>query len=121
MQFSTALDRTLKQYKISLTWLAEQSGVSRQMISSFVNGHQRVYSDSLEKIVSSLPLDAREFFFQQFGFSATDWSSVLEDMDSVEHWNALVDELDSAKLAQLMIAIGNRLQRASFSEHLMSA
>lgn len=63
MKFSEAIDRTLDTYSISAKWLSEQSGVSQQMISQFRKGKQRVYSDSLEAIITALPFDAKQYLF----------------------------------------------------------
>ncbi len=63
MKFSEAIDRTLDTYSISAKWLSEQSGVSQQMISQFRKGKQRVYSDSLEVIITALPFDAKQYLF----------------------------------------------------------
>ena len=62
MNFAQALDSTLDEYGISGKWLSERSGVSQQMISGFRKGNQRVYSDSLEKIVATLPIEAKAIF-----------------------------------------------------------
>ncbi|MBE9216726.1 hypothetical protein IQ247_29420 [Plectonema cf. radiosum LEGE 06105] len=59
MNFSKALDITLDKYGISAKWLSEQTGVSQQMISGFRRGNQRIYSDSLERILAGLPVEAR--------------------------------------------------------------
>ncbi|MEM7555208.1 MAG: helix-turn-helix domain-containing protein [Cyanobacteria bacterium P01_A01_bin.84] len=59
MNFSKALDITLDEHGISAKWLSEQTGVSQQMISGFRRGNQRIYSDSLERILAGLPTEAR--------------------------------------------------------------
>ena len=63
MKFSEALDKTLDDYGIAAKWLSEQSGVSMQMISNYRNGKQRVYSDSLEAMISALPTQARRYLY----------------------------------------------------------
>lgn len=97
MQFSQALDRTLNEYGIKAKWLAERSGVSPQMISDFRNGKQRIYSDSLEKMLASLPTEAREFFFRQLGSSP---SSI----------QARIAEMSNDELSILLLAIADKLQ-----------
>lgn len=59
MNFSKALDITLDEHGISAKWLSEKTGVSQQMISGFRRGNQRIYSDSLERILAGLPIEAR--------------------------------------------------------------
>jgi len=63
MKFSEALDKTLDDYGIAAKWLSEQSGVSMQMISNYRNGKQRVYSDSLEAMISALPTQPRRYLY----------------------------------------------------------
>jgi transcriptional regulator with XRE-family HTH domain len=65
MNFSQALDKTLDKFGISAKWLSQKTGVSQQMISGFRRGNQRIYSDSLEKILAGLPTDARNYLLCQ--------------------------------------------------------
>lgn len=65
MNFSQALDTTLDKFGISAKWLSEKTGVSQQMISGFRRGSQRIYSDSLEKILAGLPTDAKNYLLCQ--------------------------------------------------------
>lgn len=65
MNFSQALDITLDKFGISAKWLSEKTGVSQQMISGFRRGNQRIYSDSLEKILAGLPTDAKNYLLCQ--------------------------------------------------------
>jgi|UPI0002DCC957 transcriptional regulator with XRE-family HTH domain len=67
MNFSQALDRTLEKYGISAKWLSEQTGVSQQMISGFRRGQQRIYSDSLERLLAGLPSEAKNYLLCQLG------------------------------------------------------
>ncbi len=67
MNLSQALDKTLDKYEISAKWLSDQTGVSPQMISGFRRGHQRIYSDSLERILAGLPDEARSYLLCQLG------------------------------------------------------
>jgi transcriptional regulator with XRE-family HTH domain len=97
MHFSQALDRTLNEYGIKAKWLAERSGVSPQMISDFRNGKQRIYSDSLEKMLASLPAEAREYFFRQLGSSPATIETRIAEMNNVE-------------LSTLLLAIADKLQ-----------
>ncbi|WP_190554277.1 helix-turn-helix transcriptional regulator [Trichocoleus sp. FACHB-591] len=97
MNFSQALDRTLEEFGISAKWLAERAGVSQQMISQFRNGQQRVYNDSLEKMLAHLPSEAKQYFFSQLGAS----SSGLE---------AAIEEMDNDQLSHLLLAIAGKLK-----------
>jgi len=107
MQIFQALDRTIEECGISATWLAERSGVSQRMISQFRHGKQRIYSDSLEKIMESLPTDARAHFFQLLGSPPSSLRASIEVMDNVE-------------LAFLLSAIAEKLQKGK-AQQLVSA
>jgi transcriptional regulator with XRE-family HTH domain len=63
--FCKALNGTMKIYGIRGIWIAEQSGLSHQSISAFLNGRSQIKADSLERIIEILPPDAQEHFFQQ--------------------------------------------------------
>ncbi len=63
MKFYEALNQTLGDCGVSARWLSEKSGVSEEMISRYRRGKQRVYSDSLEAMISALPSEAKRYFF----------------------------------------------------------
>ncbi|MBD1836657.1 helix-turn-helix transcriptional regulator [Coleofasciculus sp. FACHB-501] len=97
MNFSNALDKTLDRYGISAKWLSEQSGVSQQMISGFRNGKQRIYSDSLEKLLAALPNEVKDYFFGLMG------SANLE---------AAIASMDDAEVSDLLILVAKRFNKA---------
>lgn len=97
MKFCEALDRSLNDYGISAKWLSEQSGVSMQMISQFRRGKQRVYSDSLEAMISALPLEARCRFY----------SLMNDNNDRI----LTVSSLNESELADLMDEIAKVLRK----------
>jgi transcriptional regulator with XRE-family HTH domain len=107
MQIYEALNRTLEECGISATWLADRSGVSQRMVSQFRHGKQRIYTDSLEKIIESLPPDARTHFFQLLGASPVSLRSSIALMDDAE-------------LAFLLSAIAEKLQKGK-NQQLLSA
>ena len=93
MNFSNALDKTLDKYGIAGKWLSSESGVSERMISNFRNGKQRVWSDSLERIISALPIDSRQYFFAQF----------LDSPIPVQHHlEYMVSTMDLMEVSQIM-------------------
>ncbi|MBW4591202.1 helix-turn-helix domain-containing protein [Aetokthonos hydrillicola Thurmond2011] len=65
VNFCKALSETMKTYGIKGTWVAEKAGLTNQTISNFLVGKTQIKSESLEKIISALPPDARDYFFQQ--------------------------------------------------------
>jgi transcriptional regulator with XRE-family HTH domain len=109
MNFSLALDQTIRDCGIQVKWLAARAGVSQQMISSFRNGKQRIMNDSLESIIAALPIEARQYFFKQLGILHTgDLLTAIEGMN---------DE----QLARLLNAIASKLQPTKASQELISA
>ncbi len=101
MNFSKAFDKTLDRFSISGKWLSEQSGVSQQMISGFRRGQQRIYSDSMEKLVRALPLEAQQYFFEcLLGMSLVAKPPDLEQV---------VEEATSVQIGHLLKAIGSKM------------
>ena len=92
MKFSQALDQTLEAYGISAKWLAEQSGVSMQMISQYRNGKQRVYSDSLEAMIDALPKEMRRYFFSLMSGESIPTISSMSEAELAD----LMDEIAKA-------------------------
>ncbi len=101
MNFSKSFDQTLRRFGISGKWLAEQSGVSPQMISGFRRGQQRIYTDSLEKVISALPSDARQYFYESIlGRNLAGREPNLEE---------LIEEMGAIQLATLLNAVAARI------------
>ncbi len=101
MNFSQAFDKTLNHFGISGKWLSEQSGVSQQMISGFRRNQQRIYSDSMERLIQALPLEAQQYFFESLlGMSLRALPPNLEQV---------VEEATSVQLGYLLKAIGSRM------------
>lgn len=123
MNFAQALDQTLEEFGISGKWLSERSGVSQQMISGFRKGNQRVYSDSLEKIIATLPSDARQHFFGLLGNRGTEQGSTSSSFASGVDLNSVVERLDKRQLAGLLCAIADRIenQNSALAKELLSA
>lgn len=101
MNFSKAFDRTLNHFGISGKWLSEQSGVSQQMISGFRRGQQRIYSDSLEKLLQALPFEAQQYFFE----SLLGISLVAQPPD----FEQVVEEATSVQIGHLLKVIGSKM------------
>lgn len=105
LKLSKAFDQTLKDFGITAKWLSEQSGVSEKLISLFRNDRQRVYSDSLEKLLEALPAEARRYFFELvcgYGvYSCRAEKSILD----------LVEDMNPIELAELLNAVADKLTR----------
>ncbi|MEM7552605.1 MAG: hypothetical protein AAF378_00625 [Cyanobacteria bacterium P01_A01_bin.84] len=95
MNFSKALDITVDEHCISAKWLSEKTGVSQQMFSGFRRGNQRIYSDSLVRILAGLPAEARN-----------DLLSKLCKVDtSLRELRSLVMEASPQEKAELLNAL----------------
>jgi len=97
VNFSEALDKALERYGISAKWLSEQSGVSQQMISQFRNGKQRIYSDSLEKLLAALPNEVKDYFF---------------GLMSSGNLEAAIASMTDAEVSDLLILLAKRFNKA---------
>lgn len=101
MNLSKAFDKTLNHFGISGKWLSEQSGVSQQMISGFRRNQQRIYSDSMERLIRALPREAQQYFFESLlGMSLVAQTPDLEQV---------VEEASSVQLGYLLKAIGSKM------------
>lgn len=100
MNFNKAFDITLKKFEISAKDLAEQSGVTPQSISEFRREKKTIQTDSLQKLLEFLPIEAKMYFF----------SSLLGEGISAEH---LVAGMDSNQMSDVMMAIANKMKSNS--------
>lgn len=98
MKFFEALDKTLDDYGISGKYLSEQSRVSIQMISNYRNGKQRVYSDSLEAMISALPIQARQYLY-----------GLVSNDRAVLTLETMIDTASEEELEAAMIQIVRRI------------
>lgn len=119
MKFYEALDKTLEYYGITAKWLSEQSGVSQQMISQFRKGKQRVYSDSLEAMISSLPLEPQRYLFSLFlgdrvpvffGMDETELAEIMDDIAEIIRKKTVLRSQSQVSGPQL--AAGNWFDRS---------
>ena len=108
MELSKAFDKTLKDFELSARWLSENSGVSEKMISQFRNSRQRIYSDTLEKLLVALPLEARLRFL----------SLVLGVEITPEK---MVSGMKETELSSLLFAIADKLHPKQRKESVMPA
>lgn len=63
MNFNKALDLTLKEFRLSAKAISEASGVSEGSLSRFRRGERDIHAANLERIVSALPPEAKQFFY----------------------------------------------------------
>lgn len=109
MKISQAFDQTLKNFGISAKELSERSGVSEKMISLFRNDKQRIYSDSLEKLVNSLPLEAKLFFLAQLSDGKLAVLDKLTEAELIEvEWRSLISSATLADIEIILRALADR-------------
>ena len=90
MKISQAFNKTLKNFGINARRLSEQSGVSEKMISLFRNDRQRIYSDSFEKLLDALPLEARLYFLIQLSGEKLAALDQLSEAEIKTGWKSLI-------------------------------
>ncbi len=109
MKISQAFDKTLKKFGINARLLSEHSGVSEKMISLFRNEKQRIYSDSFEKLLEALPLEARLYFLVQL---SEDRLAVLDQLSEADHikaeWKSLIFSASLADIETILRALADR-------------
>ena len=103
MDFSKAFDKTLEKHGITGKWLKEASGVSEQMISNFRNGKKQVWTDSLERMIEALPIEAQQYFFESL-LSVNQGSERLHP-----NLEQTIEEMETGALASVLSAIADRL------------
>ena len=109
MKLSKAFDKTLKNFGINARRLSEQSGVSEKMISLFRNDRQRIYSDSFEKLLDALPIEARLYFLIQLSEDKLTALDQLSEADYIKaEWKSLIFSASLADLETILRALADR-------------
>lgn len=97
MNFNQAFDNTLKEFKINAKQLAQKSGIAPQSISEFRREKKNIQTDSLERLLEFLPIEARIYFF----------SLLLGEKISAE---LLIAGMHNDQLSDVMMAVANRMK-----------
>ena len=108
MKLDIAFDKSLKKFKLSAAWLSRQSSVSEKIISQFRNGHQRIYTETLEKLVEALPIEAKLYFF---GLLAEDniEAKLTESLrDKNIDWKLLISNANAQDMEEILLAMAER-------------
>jgi hypothetical protein len=108
INFAEALDQTIDECGIQVQWLAGRADVSPQMISSYRNRKQQIKTDSLEKIISALPIEAKQAYFNKLGVHSGDLLSAI-------------DAMNDDQLGLLLSAIAAKLRQSQRVQELISA
>ena len=78
------------------------------MISLFRNSRQRIYTDSLEKLINALPSEARLYFFSLLSGE----NSIIEDNESLsskdKDWHSIFSDATPADLEEIFLAMAER-------------
>jgi hypothetical protein len=77
INFCKALNASMERSGISNVWLGNAAGISDQALSNFRTGKSGLKSENLERVISALPADAREYFFDQLNPSKKDLRSLI--------------------------------------------
>lgn len=86
MKFSDSFDDTLKRFKITAKDLASKSGVAESSISRFRRGEREIQSDSLERLISALPQDAKQYLFCQLFVGEMDKQGIATLLNAIAHY-----------------------------------
>lgn len=63
MKWNHALDKILRDYRVSAKWLSAQTGISETMISQFRKGRKDTTTTTLDRLLKPLPFEAKQQFF----------------------------------------------------------
>lgn len=91
MNFVAALNSTIEEFNIKNRELSRLSGVDESSISRYRNGTRDLQAETLQKIISALPKQAREYFY----------------------FRCLLSDIDEDGVATLLIALGQRIKRSN--------
>ncbi len=108
MKLDIAFDKSLKKFKLSAAWLSRQSSVSEKIISQFRNGHQRIYTETLEKLVEALPIEAKLYFFDLLAEDNIEAKLTESLRDKNIDWNLLIANANPQDMEEILLAMADR-------------
>ena len=108
MKLDIAFDKSLKKFKLSAAWLSRQSSVSEKIISQFRNGHQRIYTETLEKLVEALPIEAKLYFFDLLAEDNIEAKLTESLRDKNIDWNLLISNANPQDMEEILLAMAAR-------------
>ena len=108
MKLDIAFDKSLKKFKLSAAWLSRQSSVSEKIISQFRNGHQRIYTETLEKLVEALPIEAKLYFFDLLAEDNIEAKLTESLRDKNIDWNLLISNANPQDMEKILLAMADR-------------
>lgn len=108
MDITESFDKTLNRFGITASWLSKESGINQQQISRFRHGKE-IQTDTLEKLLANLPIEAKEYFF-----------TLLLGHKLRISLEVLVDDLSSDELHDLFDLVSRRITKRSRQLELLS-
>jgi hypothetical protein len=108
LKLDIAFDKSLKKFKLSAAWLSRQSSVSEKIISQFRNGHQRIYTETLEKLVEALPIEAKLYFFDLLAEDNIEAKLTESLRDKNIDWNLLISNANPQDMEKILLAMADR-------------
>lgn len=98
-----ALAQTMKEYGISQTALAKASGVKQPQISAYLSPHndKKIEDDTLEKLISALPSQARLYFLIQGFATKDDVPGIMRSLAELLEETRTIETSDFAVMAQV--------------------
>ena len=109
-RLNDAFNKSLDRYGIKNVWLARESGVNEKMISRFRNGRTTIQTDTLQKLLDSLPSEAKTYYFSQ-----------LMGSSFTPNLEILVENLSSDDMHNLFDLLADRVVKRSKLCELVSA
>ena len=65
MGYREAFDETVKLFDLRASDIADKSGIGENQISRFRHGKTDLQTASLEKVINSLPANAKAYFYSR--------------------------------------------------------
>lgn len=63
MNYREALNKTFEAFDIKASDIAKRSGLGENQISNYRNGKSDLYSENLQLIINTLPIEAKMYFY----------------------------------------------------------
>ena len=82
--------------------------MSEKIISQFRNGHQRIYTETLEKLVEALPIEAKLYFFGLLAEENIEAKLTESLRDKNIDWNLLISNANPQDMEKILLAMAER-------------
>ena len=85
MNFADAFNETLIHFSIKGKDIAAESGLPEAAISRFRKGEQDIKASTLEKLLSALPTEAKQYLFFKLFVGEMDQGGVATLLNAISH------------------------------------